>query len=216
MAFVPRHYAKIKELALPLPELWGDVMPPERSLLVVAGKDTDTWWTEELKKYHKIGLKSQMVSASANPWEQEIQAEQILREALGLDRRAAVTAAARRYILVEGDSPRARQSARLTRRLTGQDGIPVAVVDTPLEDNDAERIPVVIRPEAFAEPHALPRCPGPFGGTTILVLSDQTTPGDLRPWLALEKDDPIARESRFHRLRVATGGGGEQSLAQGC
>ncbi|MDH3718432.1 MAG: M20/M25/M40 family metallo-hydrolase, partial [Planctomycetota bacterium] len=97
--------------------------------------------------------------------------------------------------------------------MTDRDGISVAVVDTLPADNQAVRVPVVVRPEAFAEPHALPRCPGPFGGTTILVLPDTTMPGDLTAWLELAKDDPIAKESRFHRLRVATGDG-ERSLGR--
>jgi hypothetical protein len=57
----------------------------------------------------------------------------------------------------------------------------------------------------------LPQCPGPFGGTTVVVLSQETTDADRQAWFALEENDPIAKESRFHRLRVATDNG-ERSL----
>jgi hypothetical protein len=71
----------------------------------------------------------------------------------------------------------------------------------------AVRIPTAIRPESFSFPGALPQCPGPFKGTTILVLSQETTDSDRQAWFALQENHQIAKESRFQRLRVATADG---------
>ena len=51
----------------------------------------------------------------------------------------------------------------------------------------------------------MPKCPGPFGGTTVVVIPDGTTSEQVEAWLAFEEDDPLTRHSRFHRLRIATG-----------
>ena len=52
---------------------------------------------------------------------------------------------------------------------------------------------------------ALPKCPCPFGGTTVVVIPDDKTSEQVEAWLAFEEDDPLTKHSRFHRLRIATG-----------
>jgi hypothetical protein len=212
VAFSPRRYAKIKEFPLPLPELRGNEAPREKSLRVFVQERDDAWWTAELNEYAEIGLESHKISITSDPWEIELEAENAVRSALGLDARSATAATARRYILFDGDSPRARLWARLRAlRSTAEDGIPAAVLEAPPEEAAYARIPTDLRPEAFAEEDALPRCPGPFGGTTVIVVPEGVTEHDMGGWLALEDDDPLAKEGRLYRLRVATVNG-ERSL----
>jgi hypothetical protein len=76
----------------------------------------------------------------------------------------------------------------------------------PAEGNSSE-VSLEVSPAdcAGATPaRALPRAPGDFGGTTVLVVAAGDP--DAGEWAALEASDPIAASSRFHRLRVAVQG----------
>ena len=64
--------------------------------------------------------------------------------------------------------------------------------------------PVVLRVPAG---DSLPRCPGAFGGTTVVVLPEGLAESEIAAWISLEADDPLAKESRSQRLRVATSSG---------
>ena len=139
-----------------------------------------------------------MISTAADPWKREAQAENALRSALGLDRLPKITVKTKRYILIEDNSPRARHWSRLFAiSSAAETGVPVAALETPPADNTARRIFTEIRASAFAAPRALPRCPGPFGGTTVIVLPDDASRCDSKAWFDLEAKDPIAKESRF-------------------
>jgi hypothetical protein len=55
---------------------------------------------------------------------------------------------------------------------------------------------------AQVEQAGLPPAPGPFGGTTILVVP-ATAPSELRAqWAALAERNPMQRYGRFYRLEV--------------
>ncbi|MCZ6654444.1 MAG: ChaN family lipoprotein [Planctomycetota bacterium] len=206
VALNPRQYAKIKDFPLPLPEFRGDDTPPEKTLRVVMGDSDNTWWTEELGEYVDIGLDAALVAAAADPWMTELHDENALRAALGIEARPASEATERRYILIEQDSPRARHWARLRALRAAADGRgPVAVLNAAPDDETAGRITIEILAESFAAKGALPKCPGPFGGTTVVVIPEGTSAEQSEAWLAFEEDDPITRHSRFHRLRIATG-----------
>ncbi|MEM9167978.1 MAG: M20/M25/M40 family metallo-hydrolase [Planctomycetota bacterium] len=71
-----------------------------------------------------------------------------------------------------------------------------------LESSDVLELAGEVNPETIAP--AIPRCPGPFGGTTILVLPDDTPPGDVETWIEIESNDPLSKKSRFHRVRIVT------------
>jgi hypothetical protein len=71
---------------------------------------------------------------------------------------------------------------------------------------------VPISPDQLAQSASIPRCPGPFGGTTVLVLDADLSDADVQAWATLERDDPLNKQSRFHRLRIATGGSGDRAL----
>ena len=202
----PRQYAKIKDFPLPLPEFRGDDAPPEKTLRVVMADGDNAWWTEELGEYVDIGLDAALVAAADDAWMAERHDENALRAALGIEARPAFEATERRYILIEQDSPRARHWARLRAlRAAADGGGPVAVLNAAPDDETAGRITTEILAESFAAKGALPKCPGPFGGTTVVVMPEGTSAEQTEAWLAFEEDDPITKHSRFHRLRIATG-----------
>ena len=117
------------------------------------------------------------------------------------------------------DTPRAWHWSRLyALRHTAETGQSVALVGA---DRVTDRIDLTDHaPEIKPTIHpstvggAIPRCPGPFGGTTVLVLPEDVPAADAQAWIAFEQDDPLAKASRFHRVRIATSGqdAGERSL----
>ena len=214
VAIEPRQFAKLREFPLPLPELYGDHSRPSRSLHVVVAAEDRPWWVEELGQHEPEGLSGGVVALSDDPWELESQRESLLRQSLGLAASAKAIGSQRRYFSLDSELPRARHWARLHAiRLSAEGGGPVAVLSGSTDRPDAEPVSIEIRPATLAAAQAIPKCPGPFGGTTVLVVPDQADDAELRAWLALEENDPLARGSRFHRLRIATGTG-ERTLSQ--
>ncbi len=212
VAVEPSRYVKIKDFPLPLPEFQGEAPAPDRSLRVVIRDGDSDWWAEELGEYAAIGLDASIVDASDDPWSLEHDLENNLRTAMGMELLPEGDSKERRYVLIDSDSPRARHWARLLAlRATASEGVPVAVLETAPEGDGATRIPMEIHAESFAAEGALPPCPGPFGGTTVLVLPDETPPQEVRAWDALLENDPLAKRSRFLRMRIAAAGG-ERSL----
>ncbi len=209
VAIAPRQYAKIKDFSLPLPELLGSTPAPRKSLQVIGSAEDSQWWSDELKQYTDVGVISEMISLSDDPWNVERQEENAICAALGCDAAPSAADGPRRYILVDDAAPRARHWARLhARRLAADAGLLVAVVSQPpAESAAATAIPTAIRPQEFAAAGALPQCPGPFGGTTVVVLPPDANPQDLAAWKAIEENDPLAKTSRFYRTRIATSAG---------
>ncbi|MHB0959263.1 MAG: ChaN family lipoprotein [Pirellulaceae bacterium] len=207
VAVGPKQYAKMKDFSLPLPELLGDALPPQKSLQVIGSQEDAQWWREELEQYTNVGVQSEMSLRSDDPWNVQRQEEDAIRAALGCDALPPATDGPRRYILVEQDAPRAWHWARLhADRLSTHAGPPVAVVSQPPE-SPATAISTTIRPLAFAAEGALPPCPGPFGGTTVVVLPLDAEPQDVAAWKSIEENDPLAKTSRFYRLRIAMSAG---------
>jgi uncharacterized iron-regulated protein len=206
VALAPRRFAKIKDIPLPLPELAGDERKPEKSLRLFTSAEDEKWWSSEIDAYRGIGFPSELALANKDPWLSDLARENSVRVALGLEPRVVPANATRRYVLA--DSPRARAWARriAARRLSSQREL-VAVVLKPPSDATATELSTAVHASDFASGRSLPRCPGAFGGTTVIVLPDELSAAEVDAWLALEKDDPLAKSSRFYRLRVATGHG---------
>jgi hypothetical protein len=64
---------------------------------------------------------------------------------------------------------------------------------------------------------AIPAAPGPFGGTTIVVVLPGTDGATAQAWLDLAGQKPLQKRSRFHRMVVADaerGTGLAQTLAK--
>lgn len=55
----------------------------------------------------------------------------------------------------------------------------------------------------FADARALPLAPGPFGGTTVVVVPAGTAPDEVEAWHELGRADVLKKRSRFARLVVA-------------
>ena len=213
VAIEPRRYAKLRDDPLPLPEDAGPRIA--RSLEVWTGEGDASWWREELDAYASIGLVTERQAVTADPFLVELERENALRRALGLDARPAPRGA-RGFVVVPDDSIRARFWARqraIQALLNGDR--PIAVLPpgagTP-QVLDAEELPLEVDREAVLAGRGLPVCPGPFGGTTVLVVPAS----ELDAWLPVEQDDPLSKRSRFLRTRVAvapgSGGPDERSL----
>ncbi len=56
--------------------------------------------------------------------------------------------------------------------------------------------------------HAIPAAPGPFGGTTVVVVPSGVTQDERQGWEALARSELFKQaHGRFYRLRVALDGG---------
>jgi len=214
LAIGPRQYLKLRDMALPLPESWGKLQPPQRHLTVLGSAKDESFWTAELAAYREVGIPTELATLDADPWSREGQIASQLTTALGLKAGSSAAgstagpansaAAQKSYLLLESDSARGRQWARLqalwhSDPQTNQ----IAVVEDVPADPSAVRFATEIRSSNLAAPGALPRCPGPFGGTTVLVLPPDTSDAVARDWLTLVENDPLAKQSRFYRTRIA-------------
>ncbi len=210
VAFSPRKFAKLKDIPLPLAELRGDAPAPAKSLHVVVDAADESWWSGELAEYAAIGLEGTVELATDDPWLRDGERESALRTALGLEPARLGADAPRRHIVVDGT--RAQSWARLIAAdQRAQDGALVAVLDASPTDVDSTIVEVDIVPEKLASGTGVPRCPGPFGGTSVIVLHESSSPEEIAAWVALEDADPLAKKSPFMRLRIAAGSG-ERSL----
>ncbi len=210
VGFAPSRYAKLKDLPLPLPEDRGDAVTPEKSLALFLPAEDEPWWFEELAEYRAVGLESGAARATEDPWLREAEREAALRSVLGLPDAAGSSGAGRRHFVADG--PRARHWARLKAlAMESAGGVSVAVLDAPpegsVEGAGSTEVDLRVRAADFASGEGIPRCPGPFGGTTVVVLPESTPREEADAWRAIERDDPVQRRSRFHRLRVVAASG---------
>ena len=206
LAFAPRRFAKIKDLPLPLPADRGVDLMPSEPLEVFTEAADRAWWEEELAEYRRVGLDATLRASTDDPWRLELERENALRAALSVDARdpGRGSETDRLYVQLESQSPRERLWARLEAlRREASNGQAVAVLDAPPAVGSARRLRLAADPDSELR---IPRCPGPFGGTTVLVVGADETSERRSAWLELERSDPLAAESRFHRLRVAATG----------
>lgn len=216
LAFAPRRYAKIKDFPLPLPELFGDHERARKSLALHAAEADAEWWRGELAEYSAIGFANQLEALEGDPWRADLARENAVRSALGLEPASLDPSAPRRFIVARTPRERAwarRWALRQRRELGEQVAVLAAAPSDGKAGGGATELVTAVRASDFAAGRALPRCPGPFGGTTVVVLPADLDGEQVEAWRALEKDDPLAKKSRFHRLRVAQAEG-EQGLAR--
>jgi uncharacterized iron-regulated protein len=202
IAFDPKQYVKLKDV--PLPEFSGKDQPPRRSLQVVTKPEQEKWWKPELEQYHSTKMECELSG--------ETETASAIREALGLPSLGDASKGEPSYLVLESDSPRAQHWARLQSVWLSERDSPVKVVSELPAWQNAKKISTGVKPENLSAADVMPKCPGPFGGTTVLVVPDHKST-DLKSWLELEKNDPLAKLSRFHRVRIATTGG-EHSLVK--
>jgi len=212
LAFAPRSYRKLAERGLP------DDPADVGSLRVFADGEHAKWWQRELEQHGERAPDAEVAA--------ERDVVGAVRAALGLPARAA---AGDPVVLVAraSDAPRARAWAALAAAGAAHAGRPVrqVVVEPGAAEPEADlgagaralafpgewpaeveaaltRAGVAFLSVADAERAGLPPAPGPFGGTTILVVP-AGAPEELRAqWRALAERNPMHRYGRFFRLEV--------------
>ncbi len=188
VALGPTGARPVRDLPLPLPDSWGEDVPPARTLSVVSSADL---WASEAEAYAGVGLPTELV-VPAEGWDAERQAEDLLREALGLE--PAPEVEGRVHVVLADADPRAEFWARLVALRHGR----AAAVLGPDELADGSMpISLEVTAERAGRAGFVPRCPGPFGGTTVVVLGESS---DRAAWMAVAEADPLAAKSRFHRM----------------
>lgn len=202
IALEPRRYARLRDIPLPLPEAWGDDTPPRRTLAVWASEHDRTWWRGELDQYATVGLECALEEPVGDAWLQEVQREDALRSALGLPEVEIAPDAPRVHAVVEGATA-AHWARRLGLARQRAEGALFAVLSQEPQDSRSSPLDLSVSAAGFDGERKLPRCPGAFGGSTIVVLPPGTAEAEVDAWLAMEAADPLAAASPFHRLRVA-------------
>ncbi len=203
VAFSPRRYAKIKDFPLPLPEYQGKEGAPRKTLHMYLPEHDLGWWESELEEYRAIGIQSEVVKPAGDPWMAASHRGDLIRRALGLKPSPVPRNAARRHIILKNASPRARFWARL-KALRSPNAL-VAVLDAghAVDLSGSREWKLKVTAEGYEKPFALPTCPGPFGGTTVVVLPQDITDGQKEAWIKVLDSKPLSKVSRFHRLRLA-------------
>lgn len=180
IAIEPTNPRRLAEAGIP------SATPEARTVVVGGGEESmaDAMKTLRLAK----------VEATVRP---DVDAEAEIRSALGLEPQALKGDPTE--LRIDVDTPIARQWARLHARLAERDGTPRKVVV------DASKPPTLhVDPASFSEGEGLPLAPGPFGGTTILVLPHKLDPKAREAWKALGENDVLKKRSRFATLVVVS------------
>jgi len=190
LAFAPRAQDEFGFVSLP------DSLPsdrPERALRLWAEAAALDGWRPYAEQDPSLRLQTTLAAWPASLIETEELQSGAVREALGLAP-SSRHAAAEQVLAAAPTAPRARFAARvLARRVRAEE---VATAPS-----------LEIRAADFADGAQLPLSSGAFGGTTILVLPDDTEAEEIAAWQRLEEPDVVQARSRFHRLRIAFGDG---------
>ncbi len=214
LAFAPARFEKLHHQPLP------DDKPATRSAIVFPSASAASWWDKESAEYRKAGLE-----IAVNKSEQ-VDMETEIRRALELSKRSAARAGNKKTLLVLArDSIIARQWAELYRTALARHGkaseilqsreLPQRLDDRPKGAEvkllmmpgemvgGAELGAARFKAADFADAKALPLAPGPFGGTTVVVLPENLAAEERKAWKAIEEGKAIKKRSRFASLRTA-------------
>ena len=161
------------------------------------GTGSRDYWLAERDACAAAEIELRLGSVGPDPWAREVGKESLARLALGIGPCGAV-AGERRHAVVP-DEPRARVWAR---RYAAREELAsfAALVEEPPAESGSTGVELIVEPGEFAASDALPRCPGPFGGTTFLVLPEGLSEETAAAW----------REPERRRARVV----GESELAE--
>lgn len=242
IATEPRRFAKLRELGLPDPtveryrhgDAWVDLQ------MFLSGEPG--WWQKELDDYRSsgVGVALSRAESPAHDAQQAIR-KALGVTAAAVTRRAGAyllvllddVSLARHWARLvqqrwqeEGRSAvivTAAEAARAYKGAAAQaeaESVTVVPLGFATEGVGLERFGIdvgasttgALRAEDFADGRALPLCPGPFGGTTVVVVPDAASDDEWQRWQQLEADDVLKLRSRFARLKVARETGG-RSLA---
>jgi len=213
LAFSPRGHRKLAERGLP------EAAASVASLRVFTAADEAEWWRRELAQHGHRQLTAEVAAAG--------DLVTTVRAALGLP--ALPAESGTETLLVRGPvTPRARAWRDLVGVAARAAGKAVSFLD--LDGMGADSLPadlpagaraLAMQGEWPAELEAalaargvtfyapgdveagLPLAPGPFGGTTILVVPAGVPAEVKAAWQAVVAGNPLQRRSRFHRLELA-------------
>jgi hypothetical protein len=136
------------------------------------------------------------------------QVENAVRKALGLAPRSYAAAAAagpRTLLVLEHNGPRARAWAEIEAASVQREGGVCSVVTAdqvdPALQGDVVRVRS-LQSQDLAR-RDLPLAPGPFGGTTVVVVPAGAAPAERDAWRKLESSGAIRERSPFASLRIA-------------
>jgi hypothetical protein len=210
IAIRPRQYDKLKDIPLPLIEDRGADGTNARTITVLGSSSDAAWWRDELRAYNQVGVSTKFFEAGGDPWGNADDTVNAVRLSLQLPE--LDSSPNRSCIISRGQSARGYHWLRMlaNRSTNGQEHCIIWDRDEAPPEEVAEVLPDV-SPE-LASRGAVPLCPGPFGGTTVVILPKGIADADRQKWTALETDDPLTKQSRFHRLRIATMDDGPQDL----
>ncbi len=226
IAIDPQRFARLREGALPSPPD-PELVQPElryRKLTVMVPESGVAWWQQEAIDMRSTGLLvtveklPEMASATRL-------GENAVRSALRLPAHTLKSDGAHTVLVLHEDSPLARRWAELEARSREQRGgrvslVPVSELPSLLARAGSPSLPSFhslsfqAGPGAgwsiakLAEGSVLPVVPGPFAGTTVLVVPAGVSEEERSAWLALEDSKAIQKRSRFAQLRVAFWEGG--------
>ena len=209
LAFRPSRFKGLKELPLPLPE--DRVEPVAKRALVVYTAEADKgFWDKEAGEYVEVGFDVSVAGATTDPWRRDHAQLTQIRDGLGLD--ATAEPEGRAHIVLDHATPLARLWARrLAARASKSDSPRLVAVMTADEAagvrarlDGSTALPATGDANMFSDGKSLPKAPGPFGGTTLVVLHDGLDADERARWAELVAGDVLNKTSRFHRLRAAT------------
>jgi uncharacterized iron-regulated protein/dienelactone hydrolase len=203
VAWHPTGLRGLADLPLPLAELRGGAPPRAARLEIAAYAPGVEDWNAEVEAYRALGIEVQLTALAPASHGEELQEENALRAALGLEPRCVPDDAPLRHV-VGAPSARARQWARVAAARAQPPARVLVASELPTDiDGDSRPLDLDVSAEDVRAGVELPRASGAFGGTTVLVVPPDSSPQRRDAWIALEADDPIAARHRFSRLRVA-------------
>jgi hypothetical protein len=130
-----------------------------------------------------------------------------IRAAVGLDPAPAPAGPPVR-VRVDADTVIARQWIRAYARAT-----PKRAIEATLGPG-SRALSIEIPPEEFDDGRFLPLAPGPFGGTTVVVVPDAAEPSLAQQWRKLADDEVLEKRSRFAHLAATDAAGLPTVLAE--
>ncbi len=154
-----------------------------------------------LKEYADLGLATDLVVAADGAGEVLRQLEVSVRASLGVAEMPE-SATKERAVILTTETPTARAWAELYVRRMAAEGTDVRLVDAAPGALSLE-FGGVFSIADLKKPGALPTAPGPFGGTTVLVIPAGADAAASAAWDDLVANDPLAKRSRFLRIVLA-------------
>lgn len=231
LVFGPAKVHKLRDASLPDPEMKRVRASESAHDIEVWGTASQaSWWEQELGDFRSVGMKAQWQEVAQPRNRQLIEAE--VRSRMSLPGAGAADGAKRLVLSMPAHTPLSAHWASLVARAAQKAGRPSRVVSwSEVPEAHGEIYPLAfswevegysdlssskwlpyLSAEDFSDATGLPTAPGPFGGTTVVVLPAAASEQARTDWRELESQNVLRLRSRFHSLKVAIQGS-DRSLA---